>query len=167
MTSFDNNPRAQQERLMRPYADALYRKILPGYHSIKRYNGNVFDRKFAIDGHIIFTTGQILTIQEKFLSRDKAIYQSLSVEYMQNPETQEPGDWFNAACQLYFVGYINETGDGFAPWALVDYTRLTIETLRGRVGWHLRSNQDGHARASFRYAHFDGMPPECILARSR
>lgn len=165
---FENNPRKKQELSMRDKADLLYKTLLPNLKSIIRYDQAekfILDKEHGIDAVLIFNNQQLITLQEKFLSHQYAKYKSLTVEYEQNPQTHEMGDWIKLACQMYFTGYINERGDAFEFYVLVDFARLVIETQKGNAAWRQNANRDGHARASFKYIHFDAIPSSCIIAR--
>jgi len=166
--SFANNPRKMQELAMRSSADTLYKALLPNLKSIIRYDHAeqfILDKEHGIDAVLIFNNLQIITLQEKFLSHDKARYKSLTVEYEQNPQTHEMGDWTKLACQMYFTGYINAAWTAFEFYILVDFARLVMETQRGAVRWLQNMNKDGHARASFKYIHFDAIPAICVIGK--
>lgn len=168
VSDFDANPRRKQEIAGRPVADTIYRNLLKST-SIQRNDQRereVLDRFFAIDVSLTMSNGQILTGQEKFLSPTCARFRSITVEYMQNHQTNEPGDWFKLAPMFYFVGYFTPDYRRFDPWVLIDWPRLVLESNAGRVTWLDNRNKDGMARASFRYTIMDKLPTSCIIGSS-
>lgn len=168
-SNFERDPRRQQELRGRPYADAIYRSVFGEGITVKRFDHTenyLLDKEFAIDVQITFPVGLILTGQEKFLSSDCAKYRTLTTEYMQDPTTNERGDWFKMAVQFYFVGYELQTRTGFYPWAIVDWASVVLETIKNNINWSVRSNGNGRARASFKYTSIDSLPDSCIIAKS-
>ena len=150
---------------MQPFIDVIYRTNFGKdiiINRIERMGDWVLDRKFAIDTVIKLTTGMILTGQEKCLD---TTFRTLTVEYMQNPIKDEPGDWFNLAAQFYFVGYTEPLRRGFVMWVVVDWVKLVILTNNG-LKWRENYNQNGRARASFRYLQFRDIPKEAIIYKS-
>lgn len=169
MSDFEQDSRRRQELSGRPIADAIYGRVLR-CTSITRSEdwGEKWahlDRIFGIDAHVRLPDGQALTVQEKFLSHREARFNSLTVEYMQDAETEERGDWFRLLAQAYFIAYFNEAGDGFCKWALVDVLRLKTETNLGNVAWHDNRNKDGRARASFRWCDVARIPRLCVICQ--
>lgn len=167
--SFERDPRRRQEIAGRPIADDLYRQVFGQNIAIarmEREEDKELDKRFAIDVEITLSTGQILLGQEKFLSYEYARYRSVTVEYEQNQFTKERGDWFRLATQLYFVGYFTADGKRFDPWVLLNWPNIVIATSRGRLRWFDNNNQNGRARASFRWCRMDNIPQECLIASS-
>ena len=166
MANFENNWRRQQEIKMRPYVDKIYNNIFNSNVGIKRFESIdefILDKKFAIDVQLTLSNGQILLGQEKFLSNKYARYRTITVEYKQNPITDEDGDWFKLAPQIYFVGYINATNDGFDPWVLMNWTNLVLNSNNNNITWSFNNNKYDGARASFTYTIMDDLPSECII----
>lgn len=119
-----------------------------------------YDRFFGIDVILTFTDGQEATLQEKFLFTK---YQTVTVEYMQNPDANERGDWFNLRCDYYFVGYDRNNANNFQEYVLLNWPAVKLLSQQGRIPWgETRNTKDG-ARASFRYAPFWRFPSECVL----
>jgi hypothetical protein len=170
MGDFENDPRRKQELRGRPIADRVYRYWLSSEHlGIERFNHKddvILDRQYAIDVQLTLPgSRQILLGQEKFLSHNQEKYNSLTVEYHQNPQTEEPGDWFKLAPQFYMVGYYTKDGSNFGKVCIVNWAALVMETYKGNVNWQDNTNRDGYARASFRYVNFDDIPVSCLLFR--
>jgi hypothetical protein len=122
-----------------------------------------YDKELGIDTILRTKAGQILTLQEKFLFTP---FNTVTVEYMQNPKTQERGDWFDIKCQLYFVGYdYPQTGTRFVSWVLLDWARVVMATQRGDLKWKLRRNKWDGARADFKYTPIKDIPKYCVIRR--
>ncbi len=166
--AFERDPRRQQELRMRPVADSIYRSIFGEAATIlrtERKDEYILDRQFAIDLQITLPSGLILLGQEKCLSYSYAKYRSVTVEYYQNAQTKEPGDWFKIAVQVYFVGYCALDSTGLYPWILLDWPQVVWYTHRGMIKWQDNKNKDGSARASFRWYPMDEFPSTCVIAR--
>ncbi len=165
-SKFEQYPRRQQEVRLRPAADRLYEFVwqdqlaMPVHRALPRY----WDQKLGLDAVVRLKSGQILTIQEKFLSTNYAQEQTLTVEFEQNQHTGERGDWFHLFCQFYFCGYEAAGFPAFTSWILVDWPKLVMATAKGLVPWQERKNQNGRARASFRYVPFNQIPVDCRIA---
>lgn len=166
---FALDPRRQQELRLRPYADAIYKRVfgVAGVQRFEQPDNAVLDRHFAIDVQLSTPAGLILTGQEKFLSAAYAKFNTVTVEYEQNQFTGEQGDWFKLASQFYFVGYESVSGAGFSSWVILNWPAVVTETNRGNIEWHTNVNRDGRAKASFRYCPIDQFPESCVIARSR
>lgn len=168
MDNFERNPRRMQELRGRPIADQIYKSVF-GDCAVNRTelkDNYLLDKEFAIDNVIVSSCGLILTGQEKYLSNNYAKYNSLTIEFMQNPITEERGDWYKMAVQFYFTAYFNDDNTSFCKWILVNWSSLAIKTMAGQVTWNLNCNKDGHARASFKWINFNRIPADCIIARS-
>jgi len=169
MASFNKNWRRKQELDSRILIDRIYKSVFGEEIDIIRFEnaeGYTLDREFAIDAIITFPTGMIMTGQEKALSNKFAKYKSLTVEYMQNPTTEEKGDWFKLAVQYYFVGYLNKQNDRFDIWAITNWANIAMATQKNKIVWEDNKNTKDGARASFRYCRIDKLPDECIIASS-
>lgn len=169
MADFNKNWRKKQELKGRPLADQIYANNW-SYEAeglyIKRYDKEeklVLDKEFAIDITVTLPNGMKLNGQEKFLSYKYSSFGTLTVEYMQNPNTEEKGDWFKLAPQFYFCGYFNETETDFVKYVLVDWPKLVLYSNEGLVKWYDNKNLDGCARASFKYTYFKDIPKDCVI----
>ena len=157
--------RFKQELIGRPIADQIYKVELGDGISITRGADPYLDRKLGVDVVIILENGLRLLGQEKFLSHEYASFRSMTVEHYQNWQTQEKGDWFNLACQFYFVGYLTKNETYFDPWIMVDWPAVIVATTRGYIRWHDNQNKNGRARASFKYIIMDELPNNCVIAK--
>lgn len=169
MDNFENNWRRQQELKSRPLIDDIYRRVFGNSISITRYEKTddyLLDKEFAIDVKVTQSNGLILTGQEKALSNKYKSFESLTIEYMQNPLTEEHGDWFKMAVQMYFTGYLNKDSTGFDLWIIANWTQIVTETLAGNIEWKHNSNLNGGARATFKYCNMTTLPTNCIISSS-
>ena len=169
MNAFDNDPRRQQELAMRPVADKIYRNVFGDDITIQRFDHEdkkILDVTFAIDVQLGLGNGQILLGQEKFLSHKYASYKSLTIEYWQNPVTEEQGDWFKIAAQFYFTGYCTADMTSFDPWVIANWASLVVDTNKELIDWYHNKNKDGMARATFCYIKMSDIPTNCIIASS-
>lgn len=160
---FNSDPRRQQELRCRPSADKIYRQAFGDGITILRDSDIVLDRDFAIDVRIKLNNGMVLLGQEKFLSSKYASFGTVTVEYYQNQFTKEPGDWFKIGVQIYLVGY--EHPNGFMPFVLMDWTKVTIYSDQNKIKWTHNTNKDGKARASFAYTKMNELPTNCIILK--
>lgn len=116
-----------------------------------------YDHALGIDVILELTSGPKITLQEKFLF---TTFETVTVEYMNNPRTNERGDWFNLEAQYYFVGYDRDKSLDFNEWILLSWTDMVMDQA---INWRLRQNQHDGARANFRYAKFDQFE-NCIIS---
>lgn len=175
-------------------ANRLYREIferqgqplLPGDDEVfcsREEFAAGYDYQLGIDVLLTLANGSMLTLQEKFLFTK---YKTVTVEYMQNPEDCEQGDWFTMKAQLYFVGYDRrhdrlgsqqaldrEISTGrcskchqpftFQDWILLNWPAVQLED---DIRWQDNRNKRNGAMASFRYAPFTEFPSRCVIATS-
>ena len=122
-----------------------------------------YDYALGIDVILEFDIGMEATLQEKFLFTS---FKTVTVEYYQNPDTRELGDWFRMRAQYYFVGYDRNKALDFQDWILLDWPATMRATAQRRIHWLDRTNAQDGARATFRYAGFEQFPPDCVVASS-
>ena len=174
MKSFEQDTRYKFQMRMRPVADALYYKLIPGLISIERFDKedgrHILDRKFAIDVKLTLVNGMVITMQEKFREwnsdlelKAKRQYRDITVEYQNDPIANTPGDWFNLSCQLYFEGYASKDEKIFCAYAFLDWLRVIIETQKGNITWGLGINTNGRAKANFKFTPIAQDWPECCI----
>jgi hypothetical protein len=165
---FEQDWRRQQERRGQPLADDLYWQKLKA-DAIKRFEMSdgerlVLDTKLAVDCIVTLPTGQLLTVQEKFLGYKFSRYNSLTFEYYQDWQTGEDGDWFKCLADLLLVAYFNEAEDAFDKWAIISAAWLKLATVFGYVTWQTRQNKEDGARASFKWVDVATLPmKQCII----
>lgn len=169
-SAFERDPRRRQELAMRPIADALYRRVFGEdveIHRFERQDEYLLDKQFGIDVTLtLFPSELKLSGQEKFLSYIQRGFQSITVEYMQNPAIGERGDWFKWCTDFYFVGYCTLDNKGFDPWVIANSTLLKLATHGNTLTWFDQDNKDGRARASFRWCRMRDIPKASIIAAS-
>lgn len=69
------------------------------------------------------------------------------------------------AKSLYFVGYWLHPQLGFERWILLDWPAVQRATAKNLIPWQDRTNQNGHAQASFKFVEVKNIPDNCILAK--
>lgn len=177
MDDFDRNWRRAFEKRMRPVADRLYWRIIPGLQTINRcyrvrlplplhVELGVLDRELGIDVIFTLSTGMRLTCQEKFGSPEFAYLRDVTVEYYNEPLKGVPGDWFHLISQLYFFGFATKDEKAFDPWVLLDWPQVVLETQTGTISWERMVNTKDGAKADFMRCWMDEIPEGCILAAS-
>jgi len=153
-------------RLYREIFDSIGAPLVDGYERIEctleEFKAG-YDRFLGVDVLLTLETGQVLTLQEKFLMTS---FRTATVEYYQRPQAQEEGDWFKLKCQLYFVGYNYPSPDNqFSTYVLLDWPRVVLATAQDRITWRVRGNQRQNAMANFKYCEIEGIPEDCTIAR--
>lgn len=162
--------RFEESVRLRPDANVIYRMIfdrmgynlMPGDTTIdctKDEFAAGYDIKYGSDIFLQFTTGMQATLQEKFLSTD---FDTVTVEYYNDPKTKHVGDWFTMRVAYYFVGY-HVNCLCFRKWILLDWPAIQRATSRGLISWGERCNSAENAKASFCYVPFDLIPRNCII----
>ena len=150
----------------------LYHHIFPGLmpgcrkenYGLDEFEAG-YDKFLGVDVLLTFKNGMVLTLQEKFLTTR---YDTVTVEYYNDPQTKAPGDWFELKAQLYFVGYWNRTDPdaGFRKWILLSWPQMVLQTQLGNIPWQRRGNSRSNAKADFKYVKFDDVPRCCVIASS-
>jgi hypothetical protein len=156
---FNNHPRTQQDRLHRVLANVIYQSIF-GEVEIQRIDEMQVDDLFrraldelGVDYCIVFDNGTLLSGQEKYLSYKCRTYNTVTISVH---------SWNHCAAQIYFCGYLTEKGDGFDPWAILDWAKTMMATSRGKIHWALTDSHDRYP--SFYGASLDLIPKDCIIA---
>ena len=138
------------EEKMTPLIDQFYKKYYANkIKTIIRSNrGSQLDEKLkfmdvnlAIDTHLTFYDGSILTYQEK--SRRRKAYRSIedfTFEYYNDPITKEIGEWFKLASQMYFYGIANIIEDDYEKIYILNVPKLRSELLKNFTIEYLESN---------------------------
>jgi hypothetical protein len=138
---FESNERRKAELAARPYIDAIYRAVYP-VKSITRADAQsderlrYMDKYLHIDTIIELADGEHINLQEKSLGYDKNEFNTVTLEYYNDPKTGEPGDYFLCEAQAYFCGYLNAGGRGFCKWWIIDMIKLRELILnKGGIRW--------------------------------
>lgn len=168
--------RFEKSRTMQSAANRLYRSIFESLNMPLLLGEELidctkdefiagYDYALGIDVILRLGGGTEMTLQEKFLFTK---YNTVTVEYMQNPLTKEKGDWFNMKTQLYFVGYQSADAGHFQDWVLLDWLKVKMLTQQKKIVWNQpRQNKEDGAKANFIYLPIFSFPSECVLANSR
>lgn len=153
--------RFKKAKALQPAANTIYRRLFdhhlkcplnPGYGDILCARDDIeaaYDRLLGVDVILTHTTGTQSTLQEKFLFTP---FQTVTVEYQNDPDNGVVGDWFEMKPHYYFVGYDREESEEFQDWILLDWAATQRATGQGRIIWTDQVNNNDNARASFRYA---------------
>jgi hypothetical protein len=90
---------------------------------IKRYEQlsgpHILDSEFAIDLKVILENGSQLSGQEKALSHHYHFYKTFTIEFYQDRNTKERGEFFKIASQFYLSGYSDATEVEFIEWHIL------------------------------------------------
>jgi hypothetical protein len=157
MAEFNELSTVKFQQKMKPAALRIYRKIFP-YCQIedlreKGFKVHVLDKEFAIDALLHFTSGQWISIQEKYRDNSALTFGDFTQEFMNAVDTEyeSPGEWFKLGAQLYFYGWANKNETDFEKWFLMDIAKykILVDCAGGldNIG-KLRHNYK-HGRASF------------------
>ena len=125
------------EEKMTPYIDQVYKDIWGDkLISIKRNDrANSSDKlmfmdiNLAIDTHLTFANGSVLTFQEKSRRNNYINYDDFTFEYYNDPKTKEEGEWFKLAAQIYFYGYASEQEDGYSKYYIINIPKLRTRLM--------------------------------------
>ena len=168
MVEFRNLSTVKLSEKLSPFADKIYREKfkVTSIKRTKRDNGKVsiLDKKFCIDVILTLSNGTILTAQEKFRSYRayKKYGDNATIEYYQDPDILEEGEFFHLASQIYFYGFSNEKETGFLRYFCLDVARLTLALSFKKINYKVFQNHK-HSKASFIAFRYDDIPKECIL----
>ena len=152
-----------------PTQDEVYEQVFGRGVQIQRERrGGSLDRLNHIDVTLLLRHGQRLRGQEKALRADKVAYNTVTIEYWQNRHTREKGEFFKLDSHFYLSGYLDEEGNHYTQWIVVDVLRLhqwiCREWSESKILNHVRPTS--HSKASFLWIDVDEIPEECIIARS-
>lgn len=131
----------------RPHANRIYRGVFdlnPGdvvTQCTKDEKLARYDIEFGVDILLGFTSGMTATVQEKILTWHEA---TVTVEYLQNPDTDEPGDWFKLKADYYFVGYARDDPATIEEWILLDWNKVKLHA--NQIPWRTRPNKKDGAK---------------------
>ena len=123
---FNEMPEVKFQRGMKPAALSIYRRVFPGsrIEDLREtgVNVHILDQEFGIDALLHLSSGQWISIQEKYRRYRYLRYADFTMEYMNAVGTpfEGPGEWFKLGAQLYFYGWANETETDFEKWAIIN-----------------------------------------------
>jgi hypothetical protein len=126
------------EEKMTPYIDQIYKQFFgERLKEIKRNNRDnsteklmFMDINLAIDTHLTFSNGSILTFQEKTRKNNYLKFNDFTFEYYNDPSTKDEGEWFKLAAQIYFYGYANESETGYERYYILSVPKLRTKLLQ-------------------------------------
>lgn len=129
--AFEDTPEYKQSiKMQTACTQALMYKFNVSENNIIRYekknNLHILDTNFHIDGKIILPNGSTLTMQEKALSNKFYKYKTFTMEFYQNRNTKEKGEFFKIAAQIYLHGYSDETEVKFIEYHILKVFDLII-----------------------------------------
>lgn len=130
------------------------------------------DKEYGIDFQIRLSSGLIHTVQRKILIIDNKHYQQMTLEYENNPDTGEMGDYFKLDANFYFFGYTDGNYEQ-DPTKLVQWNVYCVDCLKEWIdgiggdtglikrGW-LRNNHPPISHSSFFAIPFNAIPKRCV-----
>ncbi len=134
----------------------------------ERERGGVhtLDKEFAIDLKITTKNGIQFSGQEKALSYAFHKHETFTMEFYQDMECNEPGEFFKIAAQFYLSGYSDETGIEFIQWHIINVFSL-MAWLKNykRSFFEGKCKPAGGSRASFLPIPYAVIPKHCIYAK--
>lgn len=169
--TFEETPEYKQSLRMRPACDGVLCKVF-GITSdkIERFSKAselfVLDKEFAIDLRVRLNNGSQLTGQEKALSyKFYHRFRTFTMEFWQNRETKERGEFFKIASQFYLHGYSDESDVEFIEWKVIDILKM-IDWLKscGIDRLAARTKPAAGSRAAFLPIPYDKIPKPFILS---
>ncbi len=137
------------EEKMTKYIDEIYNDIfgnrLINIHRSSRDKEQdkkllFMDIELAIDTHLTFSNGSVLTFQEKTRRNKFKKYADFTFEYYNDPKTKEQGEWHKLAAQLYFFGYANESETGYDKFWILNVARLRTALMSKYTIKEMESN---------------------------
>lgn len=163
--NFRKTSEYKQMKSMLPACDEIY-KLVFNAQGIKRTQDTALDMDLGIDVILTLPSGSILTGQEKALSHKFASYDAFTMEFYQNRDIKEPGEFFKIASQFYLSGYINEQQNAFTSWKIINLCNL-IQWLGEYPTSQLeKATKPSTGYASFLAIPYKNMPADCIIAKS-
>ncbi len=159
----------ENDRQRHPQKNVIYRQVF-GSGIIINHFGNksveekqILDRNYHIDVEILLPTGAILTGQEKILNFENTHRNTVTIEYMQNRDTGEKGEFFCLASQFFLGGYMGKNDESIEKWMIIDLLRfmLWLNKEPGNMGKPIPSSSN----ASFLAIHESKIPSNVIIAK--
>ena len=150
---------------MLPACDDIYRKVFNA-KEIRRNQDTALDMDLGIDVIITLPSGSILTGQEKALSHKFASYDTFTMEFYQNRDIKEPGEFFKIASQFYLSGYINEQQNAFTSWHIINLCNLIRWLGEYPTSQYEKVSKPSTGYASFLAIPYKNIPIDCIIAKS-
>lgn len=139
-----------------PYADAIYKKLW-NVTEIERELG-ALDKDRGIDCRIILNNGLTLDIQEKFRRPHQRKYWQFTIEYKNNPQTNEPGEFYHLAANYYFYSYtFSPNGGIFTDWWIICLNKFKDYYNRNLLKEALGGRNTKRSHTTFKCFNFDDL----------
>jgi len=110
--SFLKDRRKVQEMVTRPLWRRAIKSVFPPIDNIRWINQDdedfQLDKKRSVDVTIRFPNESLLYGQVKSLSYKYSGFRTLTVEYYDDPQTGEKGDWFSLGSHFYCCGFCTQ-----------------------------------------------------------
>lgn len=166
LMSFKDTKEYKQSKSMNPHCDDIYYKVFNAT-KVTRTQDTPLDMEFAIDVIVKLPNGSQLTGQEKALSYSYSKYNTFTMEFYQNRNTKEKGEFFKIASQFYLSGYTNHSLNGFASWHILDMVR-TITWINSVYNLEQLEamSKPSTGYASFIAFDYTDIPKDCYIATS-
>lgn len=165
------------------FVEQIYREVFGKDIAVRRsrrygkQEWALMDRQFHIDCAIELPNGSRLLGQEKVLRARYANFETFTIEYYQDREKKEPGEFFHIAAQFYFHGYWNQEYTGIDMFCLIDLLKFldwlkseySVEDMNAMINSKRRNSRVGfnapqNGKASFFYIPYNLIPRACIHA---
>lgn len=125
---------------MEPIADQLYHEIWGPLRELHRLSHNrtgevhPLDKEWAIDVILKTTCGLPITLQDKFREyKYHKLYDEFTLEYENNPETHEEGEFYHLVANYYFYGFATPDKQSFISWKVIDLNTFKEFYRTGRI----------------------------------
>lgn len=147
-----------------PIQDKLYREVWGDKIKIVRSHNKetILDREFHIDLTVELPNGIQLLGQEKALRHKFASFNTFTLEFYQNMQTQERGEFFRLGAQFYCHGYLNEEETDFEKVYIIKIFDFLASKKDVTPEWLEAYTRPSSGRASFYYVEYDKIPKEFI-----
>lgn len=157
--AFEGDPRRIWERKHRLLVNEIYRMVF-GDVAIDRADELRFDAMLVktmdimgVDFFLCFPNRMLLAGQEKFLTPEYARFRTVTIS---------EHSWNHCMAQVYFCGYVTADDNGFDPWVLLNWPKVTLATASGDIIWRLTPSHGNYP--SFWHTPLDDLPRSCLIA---
>ena len=155
-----------------PIQDKIYGYLFKNYlENITRFpksdKRHVLDINYHIDVELEFINGIKILGQEKALRYKFRNHDTFTIEFYQNKDTKEKGEFFNLGAQFYLHGYLN----GDTPKDITNFLKCYFIKIFDFLEWLKKKSIEEldkntrptkGSRASFYWIRYDDIPREFI-----
>lgn len=147
-----------------PIQDRLYREVWgDGINIVRSHNNEtVLDREFHIDLTVELPNGIQLLGQEKALRHKFSSFDTFTLEFYQNENEEEKGEFFRLGAQFYCHGYLNEEQTDFEKVYIIKIFDFLASKKDTTLDWLKAHTRPSSGRASFYYVKYGDIPEEFI-----